>query len=79
MILTVPDDPALADMTESDIRLDLACALFAAGRISRPVAARMAGLERDGFDQELIRRRIPSYTEEMLEEDMATLEKIFPK
>jgi predicted HTH domain antitoxin len=79
MILTLPDDPALADMSESDIRLDLACALFAAGRITRPVAARMAGMERYEFDQELIRRRIPSYTEEMLEEDMATLEKIFPK
>ena len=79
MILTLPDDPALADMSESDIRLDLACALFAAGRISRSVAARMAGMVRFDFDMELVRRRIPSYTEEMLEEDIVTLEKIFPK
>ena len=79
MILTLPDDPALADMSESDIRLDLACALFAAGRISRSVAARMAGMVRFDFDMELVRRRIPSYTEEMLEEDIGTLEKIFPK
>jgi predicted HTH domain antitoxin len=79
MILTVPDDPALADLSESEIRLDLACALFAAGRISRTVATRMAGLERCDFDQELIRRRIPSYTEEMLDEDLASLKTVFPK
>jgi predicted HTH domain antitoxin len=79
MILTLPDDPALAGMSEFDIRLDLACALFAAGRIPRLVAARMAGMERFDFDQVLILRRIPSYTEEALEEDMSTLHKIFPK
>lgn len=79
MTLTLPDDPALAEIAESDIRLDLACALYAAGRISRGVAARMAGLERHAFDEELCQRRIPSYTEEMLEEDMATLNKLFPR
>jgi predicted HTH domain antitoxin len=79
MILILPDDPALADLSEADIRLDLACALFAAGRVSRPVAARMAGLDRCEFDQELVRRRIPSYTEEMLDDDVATLGKIFPR
>jgi predicted HTH domain antitoxin len=79
MILTLPDDPALADLSESEIRLDLACALFASGRISRAVAVRMAAIERYHFDQELVRRRIPSYTEEMLEEDAAALRKIFPR
>jgi predicted HTH domain antitoxin len=79
MILTLPDDPALADMTESDLRLDLACALFAAGRISRAVACRVAAMERFEFDQELIRRRIPSYTEDMLNEDIASLRRVFPQ
>jgi predicted HTH domain antitoxin len=79
MILILPDDPALAEFAESDIRLDLACALYAAGRISRAVAARMAGMERLAFDEELFQRRIPSYTEEMLKEDMATLNKLFPR
>lgn len=79
MTLTLPDDPALAEFAKSDIRLDLACALFAAGRISRGVAARMAGLERLAFDEELYQRRIPSYTEEMWEEDIATINKLFPK
>lgn len=79
MILTLPDDPALAGIAESDIRLDLACAFYAAGRISRAVAARMAGMERLAFDEELYQRRIPSYSEEMLEEDMATLSKLFSR
>ena len=79
MTLTLPDDPALAEFAECDIRLDLACALFAAGRISRGVAARMAGIARHEFEEELYRRKIPSYTEEMLEEDMATLNMLFPR
>lgn len=33
----------------------------------------MAGMERFDFDAELVRRKIPSFTEEMLEEDLATL------
>jgi predicted HTH domain antitoxin len=79
MTLTLPDDPALADLAESDIRLDLACALFAAGRISHAVAARLAGVERLAFDQELFRRHIPSYTDDMLTEDLTTLGQLFPK
>ena len=73
MTITLPDDPALAAMSADDIRLDLACGAFAAGHVSRGVAARMAGLERHAFDEVLYARRIPSYTEEMLDEDLATL------
>lgn len=73
MILTLPDDPALAEMSEENLSLDLACAQVAAGRISRGVAARIAGLEKLAFDEELFRRCIPSYTEDKLAEDMKTL------
>ncbi len=79
MILTLPDDPALAGMSEADIRLDLACALFAAGRVSRDVACRIAGMERYDFDGELASRRISGYTAEMLDEDLATLETLFSR
>ena len=65
-------------MSESDIRLDLACALFAAGRISRAVAVRVAGLTQYELDAELYRRRIPAYTEESLDEDLSTLRSLFP-
>jgi hypothetical protein len=33
----------------------------------------MAGLDLQTFDQVLFTRRIPTYTEEMLDEDMETL------
>lgn len=73
MIITLPDDPAIAAMSEEEIRLDLACGAFAAGHVSRGVAARMAGLERRAFDEVLFVRRIPSYTEDMLADDLETL------
>ncbi|QTN32309.1 UPF0175 family protein [Akkermansiaceae bacterium] len=79
MTITLPDDPALQDFTEADIRLDLACALFAAGRISRPIAARMAGMDLHDMDRELQRRRISGFTEETLDEDMAALKTLFPR
>jgi predicted HTH domain antitoxin len=73
MIITLPDDPVLAEMGEAEIRLDLACGAYAAGHVSRGIAARMAGLDRLAFDKILVERRIPSYDEERLAEDMATL------
>ncbi|MCH7226686.1 UPF0175 family protein [Haloferula sp. A504] len=76
MILTLPDDPALLNLGDDVLRLDLACGLYAAGRVSRGVACRIAGMDRETFDQELIRRRIPSYTEEMLEADLDSLRRL---
>jgi predicted HTH domain antitoxin len=75
MIITLPDDPALLRLDEAQLRLDLACGLFAAGRISRGVSARIAGLGSLEFDEELFRRKIPSFTEEMLDQDLAALER----
>ena len=71
MTITLPDDPALQRLDEAQVRLELACSLFANGRISRGVAARLAGLGSLPFDEELFRRKIPSFTEEMLEQDLA--------
>jgi len=73
MILTLPDEPALASFDESELKLELAVALFSSGRVSRSVAASIAGLDRFSFDEELFRRRIPSFTPEMLEQDLASL------
>ena len=73
MTITLPDDPALAEMGEEEILLDLACGAYAAGHVSRGVAARMAGLDRHAFDQTLCARRIPSYDEERWAEDLETL------
>lgn len=58
MTLTLPDDPALTSIDDALLRLDLACGLLQAGRVSRGVAARVAGLEPPAFDEEISRREI---------------------
>jgi predicted HTH domain antitoxin len=75
MTITLPDDPALLCLDEDQLRLDLACSLFEAGRIARGVAARISGLDALAFDEELYRRRIPTFTEDMLDQDLAAVER----
>jgi len=70
MTLTLPDDPALDGVSEGELRLDLACGLFASGRVSRNVAARIAALDRGAFDEALFQRNIATYTLDMLAEDL---------
>lgn len=43
MTITLPDLPALRDIAEDDIRLDFACGAYAAGHLSRQIAAEAAG------------------------------------
>ncbi len=73
MTITLPDNPALTSLGEEDIRMDLACGAYAAGHLSRQLAADVAGVSRFDFDTALYARRIPSFTEEMLEQDLETL------
>jgi predicted HTH domain antitoxin len=73
MTITLPDLPALNDMGEEGILLDLACGAYAAGHLSRQLAADLAGISRYDFDTALYTRRIPSFTEEMLAQDLETL------
>lgn len=73
MKLDLPDDPVLQALSPEELRLELACAFYSSGRLSREPAARLAGLDRGAFDEELFRRRIPSYTDEMLQQDLAMI------
>jgi hypothetical protein len=73
MTIALPDDPALASLGERGILLDLACGAYAAGHLSRQGATDVTGVNRREFDEALYARRIPTYTEEMLAEDMETL------
>ena len=73
MTITLPDLPALDHIAEGDIRLDLACGAYAAGHLSRQSAADVAGVSRYDFDLALHGRRIPTFTEEMLAQDLDTL------
>jgi predicted HTH domain antitoxin len=74
MTITLPDDPTLLSLDEARVRLEVACGLFASGRISRGVGARIAGLDRATFDEALFVRHIASYTSGMLDQDLATWE-----
>jgi predicted HTH domain antitoxin len=73
MTITLPDLPALQSIAEEDILLDLACGGYAAGHLSRQSAADVAGVSRHEFDRALFARHIPTYTEEMLAQDMETI------
>ena len=71
--ITLPDDPALSSLDLKDIQIDLACGAYSAGHVSRCIAARMAGLPLENFDQILAKRKIAVFTQESLEEDLNTL------
>ncbi len=53
--------------------VELACHAYAAGRVSREVAASLANMTRAEFDQALFDHRIPSYDEARLAQDRQTL------
>jgi predicted HTH domain antitoxin len=76
MTIILPDLPALRDIAEGDILLDLACGAYAAGHLSRHLAAEVAKVSRQVFDEALYHRRIPTYTEEMLAQDLETLREL---
>ena len=76
MPLTI-DDQTLHDagITEHDARIELACRLYDAGKLSLAQAMRLSGLGRTPFEEALIDRGLPVYrpTVEDFESDMATL------
>lgn len=55
MTLTLPDIPSLA---EADMRLELACGLYASRKVARGVAAGIAGVDAEAFEKELQSRGI---------------------
>ena len=78
MTLELPDTPATRDLAPDELRLDLACALFARGRIGKMGGSELAGVNFFAFQQALSERAIESYTPAMLDEDMVTLRRLFP-
>ena len=76
MDLSIPDDILKqAGLTEDEALVELACHLFDTDRLDFPTAARMAHLDRMGFERELRSRNLPviHYTEEHYEQDRATI------
>ena len=78
MTITLPDDDgALLKFTADDLRLELACALYARHRITLAQGARLAGIERMTFQETLFDRDIDMhYSSDDLRTDLASLEAV---
>jgi len=78
MTLTLPDPAPGDSYSPAELRLELACALYARGRIGRVRGAEMAGVDFFEFQRALGERGISVVTGEMLENDLATVKTLFP-
>ncbi len=76
MVLHLSDEIlAPLRITEEEVLLELAVALYAAGRLSFGKARQLAGLNWVLFRQELTKRDVPShYTQSDFEADLAAVE-----
>jgi predicted HTH domain antitoxin len=72
----MPDLPATQQFSQEELRLELACALFARRKISSITGARMAGVDLFTFQRALGERGIEIVTEKHLAEDLETLKKL---
>ena len=79
MTLELPDLPANERMTPEELRLELACALYARGRIGKIAATDMAGVDFFTFQRALSERGVPLYTQQMLTSDLQSLNESFSK
>jgi predicted HTH domain antitoxin len=79
MTIELPDVPSGERLTTEEIRLELACALYARGRIGKVAASEMAGVDFFTFQRALSERGVPLYTQQMLASDLQSLNETFPK
>jgi predicted HTH domain antitoxin len=77
--IELPDISEGRNFTPEELRLELACALYARGRIGKVEGAKMAGVDFVTFQRALGERQIAIYTEQMLTDDVGTLKKLFPQ
>ena len=69
-----------AQMSEAELRLELAIWLYQQGRLTLALASRLAGLTRLQFQRILSERGIPfHYTAEEFEEDLTNLQEVARK
>lgn len=79
LTLLIPDDIDVGDLSPTEARLDLACAMYVRGALGKVRASELAGVDFFEFQKALGDRRISSYTEEMLEEDLRTANALLGK
>lgn len=79
MTLELPEISAIGRFSADDLRLELACALYARGRISAVTGADVSGLDLLTFQTALREREIPrQHSSNDLQDDLATLDNMFP-
>jgi predicted HTH domain antitoxin len=78
MTIELPDVAAMRDLSPEDLRLELACALYARGKIGKVGGANLAGVDMAAFQTALGMRGVDLYTLEMLELETRNLAKLFP-
>jgi len=71
--------PEAPNLSAGEVRLELACALYARGRLGKIAAAALAEVDFFTFQGALAERGIPLYTEQMLADDLDSLKALFPK
>jgi predicted HTH domain antitoxin len=77
--ITLPDIPETAQLSPAEVRLELACALYARGRLGKVAAAELAGVDFVAFQQALADHGLPLYSEAMLADDLQGLKALFPQ
>jgi predicted HTH domain antitoxin len=65
--------------SEADAKLEQACALYARGEVDKVSGSQLAGVDFFTFQRALGERGIFSCTDKMLEEDVQTLQGLFPR
>lgn len=79
MTIELPDIEAVEKLSPSELRLELACALYDRGHVTKITGAELAGVDFFEFQRALGEREISSVTQEMFEADLAALKALFPK
>jgi predicted HTH domain antitoxin len=75
--IEVPDIQAIERLSAADLRLELACALYARALIGKVAGADLAGIDFFAFQRALKERGVPMYTEQMLEDELASIKSLF--
>ena len=79
MPLMIPDEVLReAGLSEREALIEFACRLYDIGKLALWPAAKLAGLSRGEFEEQLMLRKIPVYrpTPEDLANDLATLDRL---
>lgn len=71
MTITLPDSPALQALPEEELRLDLACVMYARGQTGKVEGAKIAGVDFFTFQERLGELCLGGYDHEMVSEDFA--------